>query len=253
MEPCSIFTYFESRIILLSEITKRKQEFYDAGRKCPQHLLDVQSRIAKLEKDFPDYFYGHYLGLGEQPCPRAHGRVQYKSLIGLIHECHEAFEKTTMYFHRIQLGKDRDEQRSRPILAYKHIIGAHFSFGKRASFWVRDQGYPNKGSLYLDKFHELPRPSVDQWHFNVGAKTLLDIAWAYVHRKWDFIEETRKRIGEGEQGTKDTVPYTDDEIEEMWWMLVLRGICWALSVRIDIPAEPMSSSFYGNRMPIWIT
>ena len=84
----------------------------------------------------------------------------------------------------------------------------------------------------------------------MDAKTVADVAWAYVHKKEDFIKEIRKRV---EGCTKDTIPYSDDEIEEMWWMLMLRGVCWALSVRIDIPNEVVPSSYYGNRTPVWIT
>ena len=246
MEPCSTFTYYESRLILLSEITKRVKSFADS-EKCPQYLLYVQETFAELEREYPDYFYGHFLGIEEHPCPRKHGRQQVKSRKDLINACRKAFEKTTTYFQDLQSGKGR------PLLPYKQIVGAHVSFGKKAAFWVRDdQGYPDKGSLYRDKFGAWPRPDdIDpqKWHVDIGAKTVADVAWAYVHWKSDFIQEIRERIDAG----KDTIPYSDDEIEVAWWMLMLRGVCWALSVRIDLPDQAVPSSYYGNRTPIWIT
>ena len=126
MEPCSVFTYYESRIILLSEITRRVDSFADA-EKCPRHLLYVQETFAALEKDYPDYFYGHFLGIEEHPCPRAHGRKQLKSRKDLVVACREAFEQTTTYFQRLMPGMTQ----GRPSLPYKTIVGAHVTFGRR--------------------------------------------------------------------------------------------------------------------------
>ena len=247
MEPCSTFFFYEARMIFLSEITKRVKSS-PTPEACRIKFRYVQQKLGLLERDFPNYFWGHYLGLAEKPCPRAHAREQVKTRKDLIYVCREIFDGTTSYFREIHNGRP-----NRPPLAYKQLVGAHISFGKRAAFWVRDdQGYPAKGSLYRDKFGEWPRPEdvdPEKWNVVVGAKTVADVAWAYVDRKWDFIAELRGRVGE--TGIKDVLPYTDEEIEEMWWMLVLRGLCWALPIRVDIPAEPVPSSYYGNRMPIW--
>ncbi|KAL9105277.1 MAG: hypothetical protein Q9227_009516 [Pyrenula ochraceoflavens] len=250
MEPCSVFTYYEGRMILLSEITKRVESF-SSVEKCPPRLLFVQQTIAELERDYPDFFYGHYLGIEEHPCPRHHGRVQKEtySREKLISTCGGAFEQTNSFFQAVDTG----EEPGRRWLGYKHIVGAHVSFAKRAAFWVRDQGYPGKGSIYLDRVGEWPRPDdIDQsrWHVSVGAKTVADVAWAYTQRISDFVEEIHTRKWEGFEGREW---FSDDEIEEMWWMLMLRGICWALSVRIDIPNQVVPSSYYANRTPVWIT
>ena len=49
----------------------------------------------------------------------------------------------------------------------------------------------------------------------------------------------------------------DDEAEEAWWLLMLRGITWTMATRSDTDlkafGEFIPSSFYDNKTPIWIT
>ena len=219
--PCSVFTYHEGRLTLLSEVTKRVKS-YSSTEKCAQYLSYVQKTIADLEMEYPNQFFGSHL--------KTHGRKQNKSRSDLVNTCRTAFEETTAYFNRLQTGQDR------PPLPYKQIVGAHVTFGNRAADWVLNQGYPKmpekEGSLYWTTFRAWPQPEgIDpiNWQVRFGAKTMVDVAWAYVERQSNFAQGIRARLG----GSNGQHPYSDVEIEEMWWMLMLRGLVWALSVRID--------------------
>ena len=52
------------------------------------------------------------------------------------------------------------------------------------------------------------------------------------------------------------INYSEEDVEVAWWLLMLRGTAWAMSTRrIDKLqfGEFITSSFYGNKTPIWIT
>ena len=276
MMPCSVFTYHEPKMILLSESTKRVQSHADPTNSIP-HIDYVQKALANLEKTFADFFYSHFLSIERHPCERRHGRNNSNtSRQDLIKQCREYFETTTSFFTRVQRGQRRqplldevvvdrppsatEKTMVRPPLPYSEIVGAHASFGKRAASWVRDEtGKFEHDSYYLTKFGGLPCPDdVDPEERNIDVRvpTVMDVVWAYVERKWDFIDEIRRRLKESSgllEKSADVQPFTDDEIEEMWWMLMLRGVTWAMSVRIEVRDEVIPSSYYENRTPIWIT
>lgn len=87
----------------------------------------------------------------------------------------------------------------------------------------------------------------------MGATAVADLAWAYIDRKECFLDEVRRRLDRIRM-IEDIQGPPDLKIEEAWWMLMLRAVCWAMAVEIDITrAGAIPASFYDIRTPVWIT
>jgi len=54
---------------------------------------------------------------------------------------------------------------------------------------------------------------------------------------------------------RDETLVTELDVEEAWWMLMLRGICWNMSVWIEAPdaGALVPSSLYSDTSMVWIT
>jgi hypothetical protein len=241
MQPCTVFVYWESRIMLLAELNKRigeNKELVDPE----SWLLKVHEIIDKLERQFPDTFYG---------ANDRHGRQGVQGTVpDLINTCKEGFDATTRFFVQLQ----DDPKPSRPPLTYKDLVGAHCSTALRASLDARKKtnSASKPPSLYVDKFKRWPRIHDDVRDIqNWPAKSLGDAAWNYVQHLPTFYGDVRGRL-ERTGDLEKSGGYTDKELEEVWWMLMLRGLCWTLPIHLRGLDAVIPSSYCDNRTPIWI-
>ena len=74
---------------------------------------------------------------------------------------------------------------------------------------------------------------------------MLRLAATIVQRRFDIVRKLQ------EQGCKQS----EKQLEAAWWMLVVRGICWRMSVAVEQPDyhAMVPASLYGSQMPVWLT
>lgn len=237
--PCETCFYWEARVVLYDEIMKRtaKSDF-----KADSWLFFVRDAFASLEPDYPRKFYaGRYAG-----------RPQQKS-INLIAKCREVFDQTTNFSDRI--SKANDEKHT--AIEYKELVAAHCEMALAAGLQVRDDTKRAKDpvSKYFAKHKQWPNPNPKTRAFatnSVGAflcKSMADAAWQFTLFQDKFSAKVRRRVEE--RSGKCIV--SDEELEQTWWTLMLRGLCWQLSITWTTPSEVVPSSYYGNATPIWIS
>lgn len=112
------------------------------------------------------------------------------------------------------------------------------------------------GSIYLNRFGEWPVP---ENRFNAKRRItgdttcLADLAWAFIARKEWFLDEVRHRLDQLRM-PDDTHGPCNLDVEDAWWMLMLRAVCWSMAIKIDTPrGVAIPASFYDIRTPVWIT
>jgi hypothetical protein len=172
--------------------------------------------------------------------PHIISRLQRKaSLLELLRQLHG--NTTTFFDLRSGLPKHDVPLTSFNPLApnqfFLDLIGAHINNAQPAGQKAKRRGGdPKNHPSYLPKDNKEGLPS-ENW------KEVREQAWAYVEYLPGLIDEMID-----ERGYK----LSRVEIEEAWWMLVLRGIVWDMSVVIHSPPELVPSSFYDNQTRVWL-
>ena len=251
MESGSVFGAWESRRVFRFKVEDTSQE------SLSDTMRYIRDQFRDLEGNFPDDFYirGSKMALNSRDIPRKRN---------LLERCSRIHRATTTYFFTGALPeKDPDpaslfNAKKAPV-KYADLLAAYSTHALRAStharqFWddcKRNQRENKKQGPQLRDYDaeagpERGRYVVQEW-FETGH--------AYVDKLREvFIPEVKKRVNRYEEG-----PYgaplrcpADAEIEEMWWMMVLRGVSWQMSVRFDVTDPAVPANLYDNRTPVWI-
>lgn len=263
--PAATFTFYEGRVILLSEIRKRCKKLTEGttSSKAKQPFEDVKLGLSDLERYYPDTWYGDYFGINSGPYPRHHGRAgnEYDN-DALVRFCRKLFKDTTKFFR--DLSKSDEGGLS---IAYRMLVGAHVSFGFRAAKKMKkarddlkqkaDEKDKDSVSLYRQKHSAWPRPEnlshADDWRIDLRSKTGADTAWYYVCNIDDFVAEVQRRRNRTNPVHNGHPRDEKLRIEAAWWMLVLRGIAWCMAIEMESPSGgDIRSSLYSSKTRVWM-
>lgn len=225
MNPYNTFSYWEGRRALWHRLTSRVKSI-----ESPQ-LSWILHRIP--DRDHNTGFFKSQIGW---PLRHFHDRdydlIDFRGTKmerGLVRVqlCREVFNETTEYFKKMQSGSEQVLVRFK----YLDLVGAHCSMAVDAGFAARDV---NDGKGYRQKLD----------HSGLTVPWPYEIAWTYA----DFVERGDIHKDLSARGWN----ITKEKAEEAWWMLMLRGMVWEMSVFFFLPEEVVPASFYGNQTPMWI-
>ena len=69
-----------------------------------------------------------------------------------------------------------------------------------------------------------------------------------------LVEERKQMVKACREAAEDRMRDLDDvEIEALWWILMLRSICWWLSVEPKRPIHSIPSRWYNSKTPVYMT
>jgi hypothetical protein len=54
-------------------------------------------------------------------------------------------------------------------------------------------------------------------------------------------------------GGNAAMDLSSGQIEALWWVLMLRSICWWASIEVMCPASNIPSEYYYSQLPVYIT
>ncbi|KAI9725810.1 MAG: hypothetical protein M1828_002439 [Chrysothrix sp. TS-e1954] len=174
----------------------------------------VAEVLEDLARDFPARFTGN-----SQASDETHGEVEF---IRRLRKCHA---RTTAYFARF----------ADPAAIIGCHISANIESSRRAAENVTEKK-PHPGDFIPEGRY---------------SPTMLERAYIYMDNRKSFVELVAS------ENTEPLFEKSEDieaDIEGAWWMLVLRGIVWFLSVDFVEPrAFPnVPSVFWGSTTPVYI-
>jgi hypothetical protein len=267
----SIFTYIEGRMALLRGILdlepnpdisvmgklslQDKDEEANCEPRTPRntHLDWICLCFREFERQAASDFFqaespemsGIWSGVNENQRIGTNKEKRIK----LVAFCKKVHAHTTNYFECFQKAPGGDQEPvkrggSGPV-NFTSFLRAHSKLAENAGLDVRD--------------HERLKVDVPPWNKDFIVKrnkagnhkpvssmknTLWKIGRQYVTavNRNDFQRELQK----------DGCKISELDAKTAWWMLMLRGIAWTMSVFIETKNE-VPSSFYGDPTPVWIT
>ena len=141
--------------------------------------------------------------------------------------------------------KDSDGQ----LPAYLHLVSAHICMAIEAI----DEAVAKDAEQYCEGVDLSHVALKKRYNADYGNKHLVHELWqideiyvSHVTQPKNFIAEYLRSKGLDVSGS---------QAEVAWWLLMLRGLAWGISVCWDdvLYGPPIPSSLYGNKTPIWIT
>ena len=213
-------------------------------------LKEVREWFNHLGKYHENDFYSRY----------GHRAISNKSRWGvdakvrLLTDCRKIFDYTTKRLKERRFSKDHEYGQKRCV----HLVSAHISMTIDAR---------KKSSAQGD---EIPKANLIEWYSQQGfgvkdkrgpniSPSRMEIAKSYVMSFSEKDQAAQRGIGNYLRNKGVSISdkeISDEEAEAAWWLLMLRGIVWAMSTRqVDknMFGEFIPSSFYGNKTPVWVT
>lgn len=244
----STFHLWETRRALLVQLRKRIKALKELPK--DNRLEYVKESLERLEKDFKKDFYDRRGSLITRietdqeravfrKCKPEEVRLQRKVFLEYLREI---FKVTGSFFLRTRLPDSKDAKKD-----------------------------PKKDQDYRIKYVDLVSANIEMCYF-AGQEALIRCnAKNPKHtidfsecKPWDGFVECYEAascyvefLDHNDHGLfvslrKKKCKMENLEMEEAWWMLMLRGIVWDLSCNCLNPGEPIPSSFYDNQRPVWI-
>ena len=147
------------------------------------------------------------------------------------HKMGEIFHETTAVFVAAGIGSN-----------YLTLVDAHLSLGIESA----NEAYKTKNTAVLD----------DKTRSIRGVSLFrCKMAEIHVERRERIVKHLRshdewytQRLG---TGLLDHLGAA--EIESLWWVLILRSICWWLSIDVVVTTSSIPSHYYNSQMPVYIT
>jgi hypothetical protein len=234
----SVFHFWEGKFGLLRGLESSRAHGMDTPTKKTVHEI-----MQNLEVRFPDDFYSRW----GQTALEMEGQPRTE----IIACSKEAFDTTTAFFrsrgYDTVVGRSKDGQ---PITQYMQLVGAHLTMSVGAIEEVRRK-------LQRDRDAQIYRDQSEmQAKYDLGG---LSYGYFVEEIYLDALEYARRAAQSGTENyvvrymrdlkTSDS----DEEIEDAWWMLMLRGIAWNMSkLGGGDLSSPVPSSLYYNKTPVWI-
>ncbi|KAF2680042.1 hypothetical protein K458DRAFT_407617 [Lentithecium fluviatile CBS 122367] len=237
----NVHCYWEGRIALHRRLSKRRVS-KTIGPKLTEELESVLVRFDFLEKRHGDDWYARW-----NWTPSIRNRQDWQTKLGAISDAREIFDWTTEWLVRCNYHLALEDG----ITTYAHLVAAHANMAdyavEEAKAFMKD--YPHDRSQQA--FRDFYRFTADHGYFVVI--TLYEVASRYV----DHLHHPDHGVAAYLKGKG--IALSDDEVEAAWWVMQLRGITWNFStwhpdgVVSQVLGQPVPSSFYGNKSPVWIT
>lgn len=222
-------TYWEARLALLFRLEKRTQHLPKDSK-----LFKIRETMQKFEKDErmrKEFYSPAHADDYPDPRPKPEALSEY---------CAKVFRETQEYF------KDLNKRypTAKPNM-YCNLVAAHCSIAVPAAIAARDRVL-DQGRLDLS-IHRERSPRFSMWQ-------TYEIAWSYV----DFVEQGNLHSDLVRQGDRQSL-LSHEQAEEAWWMMILRGMTWGLSVYIcttdhtpDARVSIVPSRYWKTPTPIWL-
>lgn len=123
-------------------------------------------------------------------------------------------------------------------LPYRHLVAAYCSMAVRAALDAQDRF--TAGNSTDRPEHRL----YSAYSLSLKMKEMFGVAWSYV----DYIED-----GKLDAELEGIGWLSHEEIQEVWWMLILRGFMWGFSKWFVVSEENdyvVPSSLFGTKTPL---
>ena len=220
----------------------------------------------KLVADFPDDFYGRF----RRPYASAlANNADPHTKMRLLDTCRAIHERTTKELKRFQFH----ERDAGGYMRYLHLVSAHAVMSiDLVPQVLADFEEENKNGLDHGQKALRGRYGIAREEGGVFVdRTIWVIAGRYVEGACGQGSRDGEGVAEGGDGAGGTtigrnriatylrkkgMEVSDDEAEVAWWILMIRGMVWAMSTwQADHTkfGEPVPASLYGNKTPVWIT
>ena len=252
----SVIHFWEGRMALMQGLRKRIDD-------TPKHkaLATLESVLRELERLSKVYYDDFFCCWKTSILEAAESATQSK--IDFLNDCRHVYSETTQYFlgerTRFAPGEGHHtynwSSSSGERTQYVDLVAAHVCMAFRAiplGHRERDEVSKNYRSREQRKAHF----GITERANGGFALPQYTIARAYIanfsHPEHGTVKHLRSR----------NVDLHEDYMEAAWWVLMLRGIVWDMSTTGDPPfvkkgpwweGEPVPSSFYYTKTPVWIT
>ncbi|KAJ4303150.1 hypothetical protein N0V90_002043 [Kalmusia sp. IMI 367209] len=261
----SIFTYIEGRMALLRSIYKLvpnpdssvtsplSMQNTDETRDCEPRTPENTSLdwICLCFREFATHAASDFFQAEDASMSGIWAGVNENQRIGtnrekrvaLVRFCRKVHAHTTHFFECFQ--NRAGEKGNAEHVGFTTFLRAHSKLAENAGLDVRD--------------HERLHVHVPPWNMDfIGERNE-----AGNHKRVSIMRETLWKIGNqyvaavekgdfrkelGEEGKR----LSELDAKIAWWMLMLRGISWTMSVFIETKNE-VPSSFHADPTPVWIT
>ena len=216
-----------------------------------QYIHDAFEHLATR---FPHDFRAHYswallsgrsvikghvdskvLDVERKQTPPATDSLESQDPWELLRSLRQYRKYTTQYFQNLEMN-------------FLHVLSVHFVFAqdacKRAAQWYRENHKENRQKR-VDSVANLRNAVGTDPYWAIGYSEKLQVAQLYCY------EHSMEHFHELLTGWRW---YTLDKkmVEEVWWLLMLRGVSWDMSVRIENDEPTVHASIYENQTPVWI-
>ncbi|KAI9736097.1 MAG: hypothetical protein M1818_006273 [Claussenomyces sp. TS43310] len=192
--------------------------------------------------------------------------IQRGETANMLENLSSVFDATTRWFkarNRTTQSADDDsdttverDPSSPPTLKYVDLLRAHIDMeaqtlneivGGRASGGRKKWPVRSEDENFLEQilagFDEGRRGPHTNW-------PIITFALEFVRGRYRVLNDL-KSMG---YGTNAGYERDQKELEAAWWMLMVRGVCWRMSVAILRPNSRamVPSSLYNSQMPVWL-
>lgn len=243
----SVFHFWEGRWALFHRLGQRLEK----GPRSSKHddLKKIYDGFKHLEQTHAHDFYCRWgrAKIVHQWAVSKTAEERAADKESLIESCRNIFNSTTEYLRGP--GMRLDEEDINGQTKYLHLCAAHTWMATHAVLEAVD----------VIKNHT-PKPELEQealrkkhgfkhgYHGNGVEIWVLELGLRYADHLHDPEHGIRKYLSDKQ------LKFTEDEVEAMWYCLMLRGVAWDMgSWANPDPGEPIPAMFYGDRTPVWIT
>ena len=149
-----------------------------------------------------------------------------------VHIIRQIFRESTAVFETLSLHATGKGIKGRN--PYRVLVDCHLSLAVESS----DEAYENRDTSVISGYMR-----TDTRHTNFRYK-LLQLC---IQRRSKLVYYFKRAGGNAAMDLEDS------QIEGLWWVLLLRSICWWASIEVVCPASNIASEYYYSQLPIYIT
>ena len=149
-----------------------------------------------------------------------------------VHIIRQIFRETTAVFETLpQYATGKGIKGRNP---YRVLVDCHLSLAIESS----DEAYENRDTSVISGYMRS-----DERHTNFRYK-LLQLCIKQRNRLVDHFKRA---------GGNAAMDLDNSQIEGLWYVLLLRSICWWASIEVVCPVSNIPSEYYYSQLPVYIT
>lgn len=233
--PCSIFNYFECRIALWRRLQKRMGTTFGSR----ETMKRIYALFSFLRLEFSGDFNldGRSAAINctdGYPC-------QPQDRLALVTICRSIHYETGEWF--TTKGEKKEKGSDSTPLRYKDLLAGHFVVATKAAKDAQSKFREKDPQEWWEEHNYAEDSGRPGGGGNV--RPMYAIALEYV----DHVKDGELR--DWLHKYRDC-KCTAEEVEEAWWMLILRGLSWAMSVHI-VCGRDVASSHWRDATPVYFT